>query len=110
MRRSGKPRKGSPWRRALLVQAAHAAARAKGTSPAAQYRRLAARRGKAKAAVAVGHTILVIAYHPLTEGTTYRDLGGNDFDERDRQGVRQRLVHRLEGLGYAVLLTPTATE
>ena len=110
MRRSGKTRKGSPRRRALLVRAAPAAARAKGTSLAAQYRRVAARRGKAKAAVAVGHTILVIAYHLLTEGTTDRDLGGNYFAERDRQGVRQRLVHRVEGLGSAVLLTPTATE
>ena len=64
-RQSGKTRKGSPWLRALLVQAAHAAARTKGTYLAAQYRRLAARRGKSRAAVAVGHTILVIAFHLL---------------------------------------------
>ena len=108
MRRSGKTRKGSPRRRALLVRAAPAAARAKGTSLAAQYRRVAARRGKAKAAVAVGHTILVIAYHVLTEGTTYRDLGGNYFDQRDRQGVARRLVRRLEDLDFAVKLAPTA--
>ncbi len=107
-RRGGTTRKGSPWLRALLVQAAPAAARTKGTYLAAQYRRLAARRGKAKAAVAVGHTILVIAYHVLTEGTTYRDLGGNYFDQRDRQGVTRRLVRRLEGLGFAVELAPTA--
>ena len=107
-RRSGKTRKGSPWLRACLVQAAHAAARTKGTYLAAQYRRLAARRGRAKAAVAVAHTILVIAYHLLTEGTVYRDLGGNYFDERDRQAVERRLVHRLEGLGYTVSLTPAA--
>ena len=74
-RRSGKTRKGSPWLRACLVQAAHAAARTKGTYLAAQYRRLAARRGRAKAAVAVAHTILIIVYHLLTEGTVYRDLG-----------------------------------
>jgi transposase len=103
-RHSGKTRKGSPWLRACLVQAAHAAARTKGTYLAAQYRRLAARRGRAKAAVAVAHSILIIAYHVLTQGTDYRDLGGNYFDERDRQGVERRLVHRLEGLGYTVSL------
>jgi len=107
-RRSGKTRKGSPWLRACLVQAAHAASRTKGTYLAAQYRRLSARRGRAKAAVAVAHSILIIAYHVLIDGTVYCDLGGNYFDERDRQGVERRLVHRLEGLGYTVSLTPAA--
>ncbi len=107
-RQSGKTRKGSPWLRALLVQAAHAAARKKGTYLAAQYRRLAARRGRNKAAVAVGHTILVIAYHLLRRGTAYDDLGPRYFDEHDRQAVERRLVRRLEGLGYAVALTPAA--
>jgi transposase len=105
-RYSGKTRKGSPWLRACLVQAAHAAARTKGTYLAAQYRRLAAQRGRAKAAVAVAHSILIIVYHVLTEGTVYCDLGGNYFDERDRQAVERRLVHRLHGLGYTVSLTP----
>jgi hypothetical protein len=107
-RRSGRTRKGSPWLRACLVQAAHAAARTKGTYLAAQYRRLATRRGRAKAAVAVAHSILIIAYHVLTEGTVYCDLGGNYFDERDCQAVERRLVHRLQGLGYTVSLTPAA--
>jgi transposase len=109
-RKGGKTRKGSPWLRALLVQAAHAGARTKGTYLQALYRRLAARRGKSRAAVAVGHTILVIAYHLLAEGTTYRDLGPNYFDERDRRHVEHRLVRRLEGLGYAVKLTPLAAD
>jgi len=107
-RRSGATRKGSPWLRACLVQAAHAAARTKGTYLAAQYRRLAARRGRAKAAVAVAHSILVIAYHVLLDGTVYGDLGGNYFDQRDRQAVERRLVHRLQGLGYTVTLIPAA--
>jgi transposase len=107
-RRSGATRKGSPWLRACLVQAAHAAARTKGTYLAAQYRRLAARRGRAKAAVAVAHSILVIAYHVLLDGTAYGDLGGNYFDQRDRQAVERRLVHRLQGLGYTVSLIPAA--
>ena len=106
-RRSGRTRKGSPWLRALLVQAAHAAARTKGTYLGAQYRRLAARRGKSRAAVAVGHSILVILYHMLREGTPYHDLGPRYFDERDRRAVERRLIHRLEGLGYKVTLEPT---
>jgi transposase len=56
--------------------------------------------------VAVGHSILVIIYHLLTEGCDYRDLGGQYFDERDRQRVERRLVHRLEALGYTVALEP----
>jgi transposase len=105
-RRSGRTRKGSPWLRALLVQAAHAAARTKNTYLAAQYRRLAARRGKQRAAVAVGHAILVIAYHLLRRGTVYCDLGPRHFDELDRRATEQRLVRRLEGLGYKVSLQP----
>jgi len=109
-RRSGRTRKGSPWLRALLVQAAHAGARTKGTSLQAHDRRLAARRGKSRAAVAVGHTILVIADHLLAEGTTDRDLGPNSFDERDRRHVEHRLIRRLEGLGYEAKLTPLAAD
>jgi transposase len=90
------------------VQAAHAAARKKETYLAAQYRRLATRRGKRRAAVAVGHSILVIIYQLLSAGTAYQDLGVRYFDERDRQAVERRLVHRLEGLGYKVLLERAA--
>ena len=107
-RRGGRTRKGSPWPRPILVRAAHAAARTKGTCLAARYRRLAARRGRAQAAGAVGHTILIIADRILTEGTAYRALGPNHFDQRDRQGVTHRLVHRPEDLGHAVQPTPAA--
>jgi transposase len=105
-RRSGTTRKGSKWLRAALVEAGQAAGRTRDTYPAALYHRLAARRGKKRAAVAVGHTILVIAYYLLTRATTYRDLGPNYFDERDRQRVERRLVGRLERLGYKVSLEP----
>ena len=105
-RSSGKTRKGSPWLRALLIQAAHAAARTRDTYLAAQYRRLAARRGKNRAAVAVAHTILIIIYHLLVEETEYRDLGAQYFDQRHREAVERRLVRRLEQLGYTVALTP----
>jgi transposase len=103
-RYSGKTRKGSPWLQALLIQAAHVAAKKKDTYLAAQYRRLAARRGKKKAAVAVGHSILVMAYHILQRGTEYCELGPNYFDELERLAVKQRLVRRLEDLGYKVIL------
>ena len=105
----GTTRKGSPWLRALLVQAAHAAARTQGTYLAAQYRRLAARRGKQRAAVAVGHTILVIIYHLLTEEMEYQDLGPQYFDDHDRAATERRLVRRLEQLGYTVSLEPAQT-
>jgi transposase len=107
-RRSGKTTKGNPWLRAALVEAAHAAGRTRNTYLSAQYRRLASRRGKKRAAVAVGHTILVIAYHLLERSCGYEELGGDYFDKRDRQGVERRLVRRLEGLGYKVSLDPIA--
>jgi transposase len=107
-RQSGKTRKGDAWLRAALVEAAHAAARTKGTYLAAQYRRLAGRRGKKKALVAVGHSILVIAYHLLHHACPYAELGGAYFEERDRLAVERRLVRRLEGLGYKVTLEPAA--
>jgi hypothetical protein len=87
-RRSGRTRKGSPWLRSALVEAARAAARTKDAYLAAQYRRLAARRGAKRAAVAVAHSLLVIVYVLLTrQQEGYQDLGTNSFDERGRQAV-----------------------
>jgi len=103
-RRSGKTRKGDTWLRTALIEAAQAAGRTRGTYLAAQFHRLATRRGKKKALVAVGHSILVIAYHLLTEDTEYRDLGPIFFDQRDEQRVTRRLVDRLHALGYTVQL------
>jgi len=105
-RQSGRTRKGSPWLRSALVQAAHAASHTR-TYLAARYRRLAARRGARRAAMAVAHTILLIAHHLLKYGTVYQDLGANYYDQHDQPRVQQRLVRRLEALGYAVSLTPT---
>jgi transposase len=107
-RRSGRTRKGNRTLRSILVEAANAAARKRSSYLAAQFRRIAARRGKKKAAVAVAHSILVIAYHLLTRGTEYEDLGPNYYDERDRSRVERRLTHRLEQLGYRVTLEPKA--
>jgi transposase len=105
---SGKTRKGSKWLRRALIQAAHGAAHTKEKYFQAQYRRLAARRGKQRAAVAVGHSLLVAGYHLITRQETYQDLGANYFDERDREGVKRRAVRRLEKLGFQVQLSPVA--
>ncbi|MDP9310618.1 MAG: IS110 family transposase [Chloroflexota bacterium] len=105
-RLSGKTRKGSRWLRQMLTEAAHAAAKSRTTYLGAQYRRLAARRGKRRAIIALAHTILVIVYHLLTRHEPYRDLGANYFDDRDRQAVERWLVRRLEQLGYRVDLQP----
>jgi transposase len=107
-RLSGKTRKGSPWLRSALVEAAHAAIHTKDSYLSAQYQRLVMRRGGKKATIAVGHTLLVIIYHLLSEDKDYEDLGGNYFDEWDRQAVQKRLVRRLEKLGYQVKLEPTS--
>jgi transposase len=107
-RLSGKTRKGNPWLRQVLIEVAHAASKTKDTYLAAQYRRLATRRGKQRALVALGHTILVIAYHLLTRRGPYHELGPLYFDVLDRQRVQQRLVKRLERLGYTVNLQPLA--
>lgn len=105
-RKSGKTRKGSTWLREALVEAAWGATRSKNTYLSALYHRLAPRRGKKKALVAVGHTILVIAYHLLSRQQRYVDLGANYLDERQRLGTQNRLVRRLQALGYQVTLQP----
>lgn len=107
-RLSGKTRKGNPWLRQVLIEVAHAASKTKDTYLAAQYRRLATRRGKQRALVALGHSILVMVYHILSRRRPYRELGPLYFDMLDRQRVQQRLVHRLERLGYTVNLQPLA--
>jgi hypothetical protein len=106
-RMSGRTRKGSPWLRGILIDAAHGAARTP-TYLGAQYHRIAARRGGKRAAVAVGHSQLVIAYHVLRRGEPFHDLGANYFDERDREHVRRRLTRRLEALGSEVSITTAA--
>jgi transposase len=103
---SGKTRKGDPWLRRVLLQCAYGATRSKNTYLAAQFRRIASRRGAKKAAIAVAHSILVIIYHLLQERTGYRELGETYFAERDRQAVEKRLIRRLERLGYQVDLPP----
>jgi transposase len=105
--RSSRIRQGNKQLKTALVQAAHAAGRRKDHYLGAQYRRLAVRRGKQRAAIAVAHSILVIAYHMLRRGTEYVELGADYFDKQNQQQVQKRLVKRLEQLGYRVLLEPS---
>ena len=105
---SGKTRKGAPWLRHALIEAAHGASHTKNTYLASQYHRIGARRGKKKALVAVGHSILVISYYLLSRRQPYKDLGSNYFDERQRKAVEFRLVNRLQRLGYKVTLERAA--
>lgn len=97
-----------PTRRHALIEAAHGSARTKNKYLKAYYHRVAAHRGKKKALVAVGHSILIIAYHLLTRRQQHSDLGANYFDERDRTSVRLRCIKRLEKLGFSVAIEPLA--
>lgn len=103
--RSGRARKGSPWLRSMLVEAAKAAGRSQ-TYLGAVHQRLAARRGAQRATFAVAHNLLVIAYHVLSRGDTFQDLGSTYFDDRDRERTFHRLTRRLEALGYQVAVAP----
>jgi transposase len=105
-RLSGKTRKGSQWLRTALVEAAHAASHCKDSYLSAQYHRLAFRRGKKRAAVALAHTLLIIVYHMLTHEEDYQELGGTYFEALDRDKKEKRLVRELERLGFEVALTP----
>ena len=105
-RLSGKPTKGNVWLRAVLGEVAWAAARTRGTSLRAQFERLARRRGRKKAVVAVGHTILVIIYQLLRTGRPYAELGADYFDTLDSTRLRHHHVQRLNQLGYEVTLKP----
>jgi len=104
--RSGKVRDGNQYLKVTLIQAAHAISHMKDNYLSAQFRRLAARRGRKRAAVAVAHSILVIAYHMLARGTDYVDLGGDYFDRRNEQYLQRTLVNRLERLGLRVTVEP----
>lgn len=105
--RSGRTRHGSKWLRKALIEAGQAAGRTKDTYLAAQYAQIRSRRGPQRAAVAVGHSILVIAWHLLSTGEPYNDLGGDYFDKRRNSAARERrLVAQLEAMGHHVTLEP----
>jgi transposase len=103
-RRSGRTNQGNRWLREILVECAWAAARSRDTYLSAQFWHLARRIGKKKAAVAVAHSILVVAWHLLSYDCDYDDLGGDYFVRRDANRQKERLVRQLQELGYYVTL------
>jgi transposase len=107
-RRSGRTTKGNAWLRVTLVQCAWAASHSKNTYLAAQYKRLAARRGKKRALVAVGHTLLGIVYAVLKKKAAYRELGADYLDRQDKERLTARLLRRLEKLGVKVTVEAEA--
>jgi len=104
-RKSSRIPKGNVYLKTALVEAANAAARAKGTYLRDKFYRLKARRGYKRAAVAIAHKILVSTYHMLSEQVSYNDLGDLYLDKLNKSHLTRNLVHRLERLGYAVTLT-----
>lgn len=105
-RRSGRTTGGNRWLKQVLVQIAWAASHTRDTYLAAQYRRLSRRRGRKRALIALGHTILVIVYHVLKKQTSYRELGVRPLDQREPERLTHQLVKRLESLGHKVTLEP----
>ena len=85
---------------------AQAIARTSDNYLAALYHRIARRRGKGRATLAVAHALLVILYHMLREHKPYTDLGAKYFDQLTTERLQHRYVQRLEQLGYTVTLTP----
>ena len=103
-RLGGKARNGCVWVRRSLCQAAWAASHTKNTYLSAQFRRLAARKGKKRAIVAVAHSILIILFHMLKDQQPYRDLGVDYFDRRNLEHIKRSLIRRLEHLGLQVTI------
>lgn len=98
--------KGNPWLRGMLGEVVWAISHTRDNYLVEQYRRIARRRGKHKAIVAVAHSVLVIIYHVLRDQRPYTDLGADYFDKLDKTRLERQHVRRLEQLGYTVTLTP----
>jgi len=107
-RMKGPRNRGNVWLRAIMGEVAWASIRTKASYFYAQYHRLARRRGKEKAAVAVAHSLLVVIYHVLSTGRPYQELGVDHFDRLNTAHIQRHHVRRLEQLGYTVTLTPIA--
>jgi hypothetical protein len=100
--KSGKTRKGNPWLRQALVEAAWAASHSKGTSLSATYHWIKARRGGKRACLAVGHRILRMAHALLSKPRPFREEGPDSYRGLDKDRLKDKLVRRLQKLGYAV--------
>jgi transposase len=108
-RRPAGSRHGSTWLQRALIEAAKSAASSKGTYFSAQYARIAKRRGPNKATVAVGNSILAVAWHLLVNGALYDDPGAQYFERRHDPAIEaKRLQRKIEALGYQVTVTEKA--
>jgi transposase len=106
----GTTRRGDSWLRGASGEAAAAAARSNNTYPQARYRRITSRRGKKRALIAVGHSILIALRHMITNGVDYTDLGADYFQlHQDRRQTTTRLISKLTQLGYRITLEDTTT-
>jgi transposase len=105
-RRSTRLRRGGKWLKTTLIQAAWAAVKVKGSYLQAQFHRIRARRGAKKAIVAVAASMLTAAWHMLRDGTEWQDLGAAHFDRADAARTANRLIRRLQQIGYVVHATP----
>ena len=106
--KSGKTTKGSKWLHCALGEAAWAASRTRNTYLAAKYKRIAGRRGKKRAIVAVAHSTITSAFYILRDNVPYRDLGADHFDNLNKPRLTKYYVKRLENLGFNVTLNATA--
>ena len=107
-RKSSRIPKGNVYLKTALVEAATAAAKAKGSYLRDKFYRLKARRGYKRAVVAVAHKILVAIYHILSHQVCYNELGDLYLDKLNKHSLTRNLVHRLERLGYTVTLQQKA--
>jgi len=107
-RLKGPANRGNVWLRAIMGEVAWGSIRTHGTYFQAQFHRIARRRGRNKAAIAVAHSLLVVVYHVLRTKRPYAELGGNYFDQLDATRLEHHHVRRLEQLGYTVTLSPIA--
>jgi transposase len=107
-RMKGPLNRGNVWLRAMMGEVAWNAMKMRDSYFHAQFHRIARRRGRQKAVIAVAHSVLVVIYHVLRTGRPYTELGAHYFDQLDATRVERHHVHRLEQLGYTVTLTPAA--
>jgi transposase len=105
-RMQGPMNRGNVWLRAIMGEVAWASIKTKASYFYAQFHRIARRRGRNKAAIAVAHSILTAVYHVLRTGRPYADLGVDYFDRLDASRIERHHVRRLEQLGYSVSLKP----
>jgi transposase len=104
-RQTGRTRKGDRYLRRMLIQNGWAVAHKKDCFLTALFYRIAARRGSKRAAMAIAHRVLVIAYYIIRDGTVYHELGGDHYDQKNPERTARRLAERLQRIGYEVTLT-----